>query len=206
MGYTHYWFRSKELSPDLFARAALDCATITHSIRTALAGARGAGDPAFDFEIVAFNGVEDCGHPVQTLGIAWPEKGAKGIADFDEQVGTGSWFGGAKLTKRTCDGDCSHETFWIPRLMPDEETEDRYEGDLFFHFCKTAFKPYDLTVQCCLIIFSHYLREQFLVLSDGDSDQWNEARGICQTTLGFGKDFMLSEMPKKMCRDNEEPA
>jgi hypothetical protein len=203
MGYTHYWFRKKELAPNLFVRASLDCGNVAQALEIPLGNGIGCDNPLFDFERVCFNGVKECGHPAHDLGISWPDEEAAGVANFGEPADSGSWFAGAKLLKRACDGDCSHETFWIPRVMPDEEDEDEYQNDLRFQFCKTAFKPYDLAVQCCLIAFSHYFKEQFLVLSDGVRKLWNEPRETCVAILGYGQDFELSETPRKISPNHE---
>ncbi len=60
----------------------------------------------------------------------------------------GPWFAGAVLQARSCDGDCSHETFRLYR-------SDQH----YFGFCKTACKPYDIAVTAALIIVKHYVRD-----------------------------------------------
>lgn len=197
MGYTHYWRRKQELSEVLFTRAALDCAAVARALKAPIAGGAGDKAPVFDFEMVYFNGVRDCGHPERHLGIAWPDDEAEGIADYDEDITADGWFGGAKIKKRACDGDCSHESFWIPRVAPDELNVLNEKDGKVFQFCKTAFKPYDLLTQCCLIVFSHHFGEDFLVMSDGKSGQWNESRATCQSILGYGKDFELYQPPQE---------
>jgi len=64
------------------------------------------------------------------------------------------------------------------------------EHGLFFDFCKTAFKPYDLAVQVCLVIAAHHL-DAFTVTSDGSMDEWQDAIAVCQEVLGYGRALEL---------------
>lgn len=107
-----------------------------------LAGGLGTGKPKIQRNTIWFNGVEACGHARRKLGITWPEKHAKGIAlsvergegiplstlitspcSEVEQLALndsdilGAWFAGLTLKQRTCGGDCSHETFSLPRKL-----------------------------------------------------------------------------------------
>ena len=70
-----------------------------------------------------------------------------------------------------------------PRILGDRP----HEGGQWFGFCMTNYRPYDLCVQCCLLILNHYLGSAlFRVSSDGTSGQWNDARDACQHVLGYG--------------------
>ena len=72
--------------------------------------------------------------------------------------------------------DLNHETFvMVPR--PDN-----------FAFCKTARKPYDLVVQAVLLVAKHH-KPDLYVSSDGDYDEWEEARKWAQKTLGYDDGF-----------------
>ena len=124
------------------------------------------------------------------LAIAWPSKDAIGLADAGEDVRKGNWFAGAYISKRTCDGDCSHETFHFPRVFKPHDWEEPKNG-LYFDFCKTAFKPYDLAVTAFLIVAKHHLRDRLVVHSDGEDTQWQDARWLCQMELDYGLDFQL---------------
>jgi hypothetical protein len=132
------------------------------------------------------------------------------LAVNDSDV-SGTWFAGLKLRQRTCGGDCSHETFDLPlEIEKDDWHEpigeishynqngspvynDKKEVGLYFEFCKTAYKPYDLTVIICLIIAKHYLKEQIIVSSDGTLDNWKDGMLLCQKILGYGLDFRLRD-------------
>jgi hypothetical protein len=180
--------------------------------------------------------VENCGHSKRNLGITWPENNASGIAlaieryqeipaetlitllcgekeklSVNDSDVSGTWFAGLKLKHRTCDGDCSHETFSLPLKIEKDDWQkpigkishyNRYgkpvynnpeEVGLYFEFCKTAYKPYDLAVIICLIIAKHYLTDQIVVSSDGRLDNWKDGMLICQKILGYGLDFTLKD-------------
>jgi hypothetical protein len=59
--------------------------------------------------------------------------------------------------------------------------------DFVFAFCKTAYKPYDLVVTACLIVFKNYFKDNFIVSSDGNDSDWQEAKEICHKVLGISK-------------------
>jgi hypothetical protein len=88
------------------------------------------------------------------------------------------------------DGDRSYETFHVLRVQPLRHHGDQGHDGWWFSFCKTARLSYDLCVQCCLLILSHHLGNTlFLVSSDGNSEDWNNARQACQRVLGYGTDW-----------------
>lgn len=194
MGYTHYWYRHKEIEPQTFSRIARDfrcLLPVFKNLNIQLAGGEGDGEPEIDDEIICFNGSRHCGHPKDTsIAIPWPAKDATGIAVPGEDVRSGSWPAGVLLQKRACDGDCSYETFCLPRVFTDSEWQ-KPENGLYFDFCKTAFRPYDMAVTACLVIAKHYLQDRIVVRSDGDDDQWQDAKWLCQIELGYGLDFHL---------------
>lgn len=91
-------------------------------------------------------------------------------------------------------GDNSHETFVMQQdLNPEQWEIDRAGEDngLFFEFCKTARKPYDVMVCAALIIAKKRFGKYIKIASDGsdEPDMWQEAKEICQNTLGYGARF-----------------
>ena len=201
-----------------------------------LAGGLGKGKAVINNKRIWFNGVENCGHTDRNLGITWPEDSASGIAFVVEKYEkipvrtlitvlcgqeeelavnnsdvSGTWFAGLKLKHRSCAGDCSHETFSLPRVIEKEDWQkpigkiSYYDADgkpvyndpkeigLYFNCCKTAYKPYDLAVIICLIIAKRHLKEQIQVSSDGTVDNWKDGMLICQKILGYGLDFSLKD-------------
>jgi len=75
------------------------------------------------------------------------------------------WFNGV--------GDDSYETFVLEK-----------EGSNGFAFCKTAYKPYDLLVCACLLIYKHYSPNTIKLGSDGfnkdgtEEVNWTRAREL----------------------------
>lgn len=182
MGYTHYWRRRPELDSKAFKAINQDFRRISRHLRLAgvvLAGPFGDGEPIFTDDVIAFNGPEKCGHDQRDLGITWPVDTPNPDAYDDE---AGQWFAGATLNRRTCGGDCSHETFRLDRIFPIGERETPENG-MYFNFCKTAYKPYDLAVCCLLIIAKQRLSDAITVSSDGDAEQWRDAAELCQHVL-----------------------
>jgi len=116
--------------------------------------------------------------------------GAGRDASSDSDV-AGQWFAGAELRSQTCGGDCSHETFALPQVFDTRGCE--HEDGRYFDCCKTAYKPYDLAVQCVLVIAKHYLGAALVVSSDGGKQHWAEAQAICELVFGYGADFVLDE-------------
>lgn len=172
MGYTHYWRRVQEFDPESYKAVVRDFQRIRRHLRMAgvmFAGPHGDGEPVFNDEQIRFNGPSNCGHDHRDLGITWPAENPDPEAVTDE---AGTWFAGLTLNRRTCGGDCSHESFILDRI----DRED-------FNFCKTAYKPYDLAVCCVLIIAKHHLGKAISVSSDGGPEQWRDAVELCQRIL-----------------------
>jgi len=197
MGYTHYWYREKEIERETFKAIVDDFRKLVPVLEregVPLAGGDGYGEPVIDYEEVWFNGKADCGHkPGVDIFIAWPTPDASGVGSNPADV-DGQWFAGRLLRKRCCNGDCSHETFWFPRVREaSREPLISAEGGKYFDCCKTAFKPYDWAVTAFLVIAKHYLKEKLVVKSDGTPANWHDARILCQVELGYGMDFELDE-------------
>lgn len=192
MGYTHYFQRDTELSPSDFKNVAEDFRKIIVVLNKAglkLAGCSGSGDPDINANHIMLNGVSACGHKEDPdIGIAWPARGAVGSSPDLEK--SGSWFAGALLEKRTCGGDCSHEGFILSRTFEPYTNQTKSHG-MWFDFCKTAFKPYDLAVTACLVIAKHHFKNDIVVSSDGEMENWVEAMTLCEMELGYGMDFTL---------------
>jgi len=149
-------------------------------------------------DMIGFNGVSKCGHTDRDLGITWPSKTAKGVSQNKvglhlAEIVKGSWFAGASLETRVCGGDCSHESFFLEQKRELDPKYDNEEKGLYFSFTKTAYKPYDLAVNICLIIAKHYLKDGIKVSSDGEMNNWSEGMNLCQYFLDYGLDFKLDE-------------
>jgi len=213
MGYTHYWYRESEISPETFRAIVKDFKTLLPLFKVLdvkLADGMGEGEPVITDEEVRFNGSVHCGHPVNhEIVLPWPALTTKnGVAPSSGGAIAGNWFAGVLLNQRTCNGDCSYESVDFPRVIPKEEEHligeiDYYDQNgrviknekptvgKFFNFCKTAYRPYDLAVTAFLIIAKHHLGKRILVHSDGEIKDWWDAATICQNAFGYGHDFKL---------------
>jgi len=205
LGYTHYYQVAKQYDKETFSKLSFDfkkmIPTLSH-LGIKLADGSGEDTPIISPTQIVFNGKTNCGHTQRDLGITWASKSAKGVSNDRvgqklEEITKGQWFAGATLETRACGGDCSHETFSLEqKLDRPRNTADKIVGKsnaLMFNFTKTAFKPYDLAVNVCLIIAKHYLKDQIKISSDGTSENWEEGRQLVQHFLGYGKDFKLDE-------------
>jgi len=194
MGYTHYWYREEKIAEKTFIKIARDTERVCLASKLPLGGARGKNKPIFTEEIIGFNGSINCGHEENSsLVIPWPSDNAGGVhepEDNDNPI-SGSWFFGAEVQTRVCNGDCSYETFYFPRILEPEEREER--GTMQFSCTKTAFRPYDLVVTACLIIAKHHLASKIIIRSDGGSQHWFDGAMLCHKTLGYGLRFQLDK-------------
>lgn len=85
-------------------------------------------------------------------------------------------------------GDARFEDFYFARRF---ELPDRVRDGRCFSFCKTAKLPYDLAVTACLLVAKRHFGDALSVFSDGEDDDWQAAREICQSVLGYGQDFHI---------------
>jgi hypothetical protein len=197
MGYTHYWRREKDVDSETFSKIVGDFQKLLPLFKTLdlqLAGWDGNGEPVITDEEIRFNGNANCGHKQLNFGGAggWPSDTTKfGVAPDQEGAVDRTWYAGVMFKQRTCDGDCSHETFAFPMEMTLRDYDRPDENGRYFAFCKTLFKPYDLAVITCLIIIKHYLRNRIYVSSDGKLGAWQDGMKICQNAFGYGEDFKL---------------
>jgi hypothetical protein len=197
MGYTHYWRRNRVLPVEKWNPFAADCKKIIDAAPDygiELAGGMGEGRPKANGTRIWFNGVYDCGHPEDnSFDIAWPSKDAGGVLNDNSDPVTGEWFAGAELRTRACGGCCSHETFYIPRIIKkDKYLSEPDEMGRHFECCKTAFKPYDVIVTACLIAFAKHFPE-CLVSSDGETVHWFDGAMLCDKILGYGINVEITE-------------
>lgn len=194
MGYTHYWEREKTIDTAAFSAIGADLNKIILALDDAgvrLGNALGKDVPEITADFIGFNGLVNCGHVKNTeITIPWPSRKAAGIGHNLTAV-EGDWLAGVTLQHRACNGDCSYESVWFERDKKLESYDKPNERGLYFEFCKTAFRPYDLAVTAFLIIAKHYLGDRFVVTSDGEQAQWDDARRLCAEYLGYGASYVL---------------
>lgn len=68
-----------------------------------------------------------------------------------------------------------HETFFLPKKMPEIPSWQSSPGDQVFSFCKTAQKPYDLLVTTALLIAHAVAPDALTYSSDGGDDDWERS-------------------------------
>ena len=196
MGYTHFYNRPKELDKAKFKLAVDDCKKLCDALPIPLGGADGTGEPILNDDLLEFNGSKDSQSFCRSdMRVPWPDDDAEGVSIVgDEEPKVGRWYAGDIIKSRCVDenGDGSFETFRIERVVDPKDLQDEGE-DKYLEFCKTAFRPYDLNAQCCLIIFKQFFGADFLVSTDSVDKLWNEARDACQCILGYGLDFVLDK-------------
>ena len=186
MGYNQGWKQEREIELPIFRSIVEDFSRIVLALDdfgVPLAGPLGDGIPVITTEKVSFNGVASCGHPRNPdilIPAAAPEAGGVG-SSFSAIVGEQSWH--MLLKHRTCNGNCSFETFTLERVSSrhHDDALDLPCGDV----CKTGFRPYDLAVQCILLIAKHYLRDRFSVHTAGSDYVWNDPRQLCYLHLHY---------------------
>lgn len=203
MGYTHYWRRPKELQN--FDKIAADVKKVvtfvTEQMGIDIGDGGGENEPEITADSICFNGSDRQRLGVWTtdenISIPWPSDTA-GItepqADPIAKKTEGHWFAGDMVSQRVAPsrdgyGSGSYETFCIDRIYQDRGEPDK--TGLYFAFCKTAYRPYDLAVTAALIIFDHYT--DIVISSDGEDKDWQDARVLCFNLLGYGMDFSLPD-------------
>ena len=60
-------------------------------------------------------------------------------------------------------------------------------------YCKTEKLPYDLCVKCALVILKQHMPDDIRVMSDGTDADFDDAKQICLSCLGYGSDFTLDK-------------
>lgn len=68
MGYTHYWYRPKEIDADTYAAIMQDAAKVLQLCQEQgiqLGDAQGVGSPEITANTLRFNGLAECGHSAE---------------------------------------------------------------------------------------------------------------------------------------------
>ena len=102
-------------------------------------------------------------------------------------------------------GELAHEQFQLYQRMPPDVFERQEEfaksnhvpqvnqydkggrtmAHPYFECTKTARKPYDIVVQCCLILAKKHLGKGISISSDGEKDDWLDAINIIEKDFGY---------------------
>ncbi len=189
MGYTHYLERPLELENfDKTAKAVEECCQIVRSFGIEIVSGNGepGSKPEFSSERILFNGSSKQTSGVWTaegdFGITWPSDKKQPVVVSSSPV-NGQWFGGAMLEKRIApNGDGSYETLYIPRVHKIHPWSEPNPSGNYFEFCKTAYRPYDILVNCAYLATRYYDR-RCVVSSDGEPVEWQIAVGVLSKVL-----------------------
>lgn len=193
MAYGHQWLRSRCLDPSRFEQAIRDCKQICDALPIPLGNRDGKGEPVFTPTEICLNGFFSCPDVSNSGdGFIFPSAWSESVAPFVVSPINGEYASGLTASARCVNsaGDGSFEPFLIKQSLG-KKTEPN--NDFVLEYCRTNYRPYDLAVQCCLIIFNHYHGDQFIVRSDGCEDHWYEASNDCQAVLGYGLEFSLEK-------------
>ncbi len=82
MGYTHYFYRIQELDRELFKNVCLDFRKMNKvfpHMGFQLGNGFGEDEPTITFDEIRFNGLVNCGHPKEDIGLCWPSEKASGV-------------------------------------------------------------------------------------------------------------------------------
>lgn len=209
MGYTHYWRRPKTLEKRKYKAFCEDLKKILayceDELGIDLANGLGVKRPVIEEDKVSFNGSD-----AQRLGvwtttedvvIPWPSATAgltEPIADPIAKKTDGTWFAGHVLQQRVAPigenglGSGSYESVYIPRVIDEEDYFVSKDEGLYFEFCKTAYRPYDIGVTACLIALKHHF-PKCIISSDGEEKDWLDGRMVCFNLFGYGFEESLRD-------------
>jgi len=158
LGYTHYWYKVRELKQDSFDDFVRDFITILPNFRNVLEQNEGNDQAlAINNQLVIFNGIQEN----------------------------------------------SHETFYFDRVTRKGSYEQTNDSGKIFNFTKTARKPYDIAVCSALIIAKQHFGDSIEISSDGDNEEWTEAKILCQKVLGYGAYLNMGDYSKNLEATNE---
>lgn len=88
-------------------------------------------------------------------------------------------------------GSESYESFDFPRMLIPHSWEEPDQKDLYFQFCKTDERPYDLAVTACLLVAMHHLGPDIALSSDGGEIEWKAAHDLCEQVLGYSQPIQI---------------
>jgi len=134
---------------------------------------RAAELPTTEFEAA----VADCREILEASGIS-----LRGGQDSDAP-----WLTGDEIVFNGAEG-AGCEPFVFGRVQQARPGRDVVRG-----YCKTEHMPYDLVVQCCLVVLKHHLGDAVQITSDSGDEGWKGARRLCEECLGYGSSFALDE-------------
>ena len=191
MGYTHYYYVSSYYKQETWNALLKD---VKKLLVLPIPKVWAVGDtPPYEYEYFDINNLGDLINSKEVTD------GNQGHYNIDE---TEISFNGV--------GELAHEQFKLYQRMPPDVFERHEEFakrniisqstdvDLkinkptsnrmlhpYFEFTKTARKPYDIVVQCCLILAKKHLDKGIAISSDGGPYDWTDAVNIIEKNFGY---------------------
>ena len=138
--------------------------------------------------------------PPEYLSISWQSGEPYQLQTLDDIINSGSASGYYNIDETEISfngiGEGAHEQFQLYQRMPPEvferhedfnkRTTDIDFNHPYFEFTKTARKPYDVVVCCCLILAKMHLRKNISITSDGGlEDGWEAAIKIINDNFSY---------------------
>lgn len=220
MGYSHYLLRPANLgSHKKFDQFVADVKKIVDycqkSLGIKLGDGMGEKEPQITSEFICVNGHIKQPKGIWTtpknISIPWPSPSASltepSVDPIDEKT-DGQWFAGDLVSSRVAplyndDPDFAagdYEPIDIDKNLPEEEKTRKskiglYESGLYFTSCKTAYRPYDLTVTAILIAVKHHF-PKCVVKTDGQEKDWLDGMFLCNNLLGYGMSLEIDTETK----------
>jgi len=92
-----------------------------------------------------------------------------------------------------------YEPFRLTRVRLAKQGERVKDDGLWFDFCKTDRRPYDLLVAASLLVLKRHLGKGVRVMTDGKDSDWSTTgtgntpgpKTFCQKVLGYGFDYIV---------------
>lgn len=198
MGYSHRWYRERELPASSFEAFAEDVEKILEGAEQKgieLAGRDGRGRPVVTRSRVAYNGsVEQSPGPWTTeeaAPVPWPDDEAglrEPASDPSKQKTSGKWVAGTLVSQPVApERDGSYEPFSIPQVLSPPSWRTPPENGRWFKHCKTGYRPYDIAVQATLLAAKRHFGDRIRIDSDGSESDWLNGLFLCMSTCGYGE-------------------
>jgi hypothetical protein len=187
MGYTHYYYVSSYYKQEVWDALLKDVKKLLVLPIPKVCAV--SNTPPYEYE---YMDIDNLGELINTEEVI---DGNQGYYNIDE---TEISFNGI--------GELAHEQFKLYQRMPPDVFERQEEFAKrwsvppgievqkeqnskmlhpYFECTKTARKPYDIVVQCCLILAKKHLGDGIAVSSDGGEDEWTEAIRIIEKNFGY---------------------
>lgn len=164
MGYTHYWYRGKEIPSLVMGAIIADFKKVVPTLGVELADGMGEGEAKLTAKEAWFNGKR----PEDYETFHFPQVLEK-----------------AYDSHKPVEKICYYKQDGTPVLNSPNRVGK------WFEFCKTAQRPYDIAVCAFLIIAKHHLKDDIIIASDGELSDWQPAIDKVTATLNYGSDFAL---------------